>query len=228
MPLILHDRVIASLSIDVIGKQREFSEEEIEFLKNLANQATVALQNAKRYEAANRGHSDARIQINGMVSALGTLQPSHVLQNIVDTNLATRAWRSLVLIIDQHGSIVDRAAAGYDYDLDEASKVRPNGITMQVFKSGEAEFISNTAEETKRLNKKMLGQGVRACACLPLKIDNRIIGVLWVHYREPYNFSETEIQRLQSFADYTALAYRKTLRETRNLECGYSHDFSSR
>jgi GAF domain-containing protein len=127
MPLVIQDRVIASLSIDMIGQTREFSDEEIELFRQLTNQAAVAYRNAIIHEAVDLGHKDASIQMNGMVHALKFKRPAQVLQQIVDTNLAARAWRSLVLIIDNQGQVIDRAAAGFEVDLEEASRVRPDG-----------------------------------------------------------------------------------------------------
>lgn len=50
------------------------------------------------------------------------------------------------------------------------------------------------------------GEGVRALLGAPLSVAGRVIGALLIAFRSPRDFSDTEIERLESLADQAAVA----------------------
>jgi len=214
MPLIFNNQVIASISLDMISRKREFSEEEIRAFQTFANQAAIVFQNAKTYEKANQQQAEARRQISGMASALTKRHPTDFLQYIADTTLEKDTWRSLILIMNDQGEVVDRAASGFTKPIEKISQIRKGGVSVQVMKTRQARYVEDTLIEDEGLNQNMLRNQVRACVCLPLMADTtQAIGVLWVQYKEPQHFSNNDKERLQSIANYTARVYQKTAQE---------------
>ena len=54
------------------------------------------------------------------------------------------------------------------------------------------------------------GRGIRSSAGVPMKIDNRKVGVLFVNYRTPHHFDNSEVNALQIFANEAAVAINDT------------------
>ena len=117
------------------------------------------------------------------------------------------AWISCI-IVDEVDFISHQAQAGFEANTEtDDVPIRNNGISRQVINSALPEYIHNTDQYHKKLHPKMLEQGVRAAACLPLTYKDQVLGVLWLHYLEPHTFEISEQEALMLFANQAAIAY---------------------
>ena len=53
-------------------------------------------------------------------------------------------------------------------------------------------FMDEDFNRIKNLNEDMQQDGVLAAACLPLNLDEKSIGVMWLQYKQSHTFSPTE------------------------------------
>lgn len=60
------------------------------------------------------------------------------------------------------------------------------------------------------LNPRLRAVGIVASVCLPLSVQDRILGVLYVHFRQPHTFSPQERHLLSLFANQCAMAIART------------------
>ena len=77
------------------------------------------------------------------------------------------------------------------------------GITAQVLASGEP-FVSADIRNDARFSAAALVGGIRAVACMPLVVDRRNIGALWIGRRLP--LQTPDVRLLKSIADMAANA----------------------
>jgi GAF domain-containing protein len=218
VPVVLQGKVVASFSLDAIGYKRTFYPNEIELCKSLANQVAVAIENARLYEETRQGREYLRSFYQATTEIIAQRDPNKVLEHIVETTCRTTgAWRAAVLLIETSGRPRAIATFGFDHRLDLAESVRPNGISFQVVRSGQPQFIPDTAAMADKVNPAMLEQGVKAAACLPLTLLGKSIGVLWIQFSDRRTFSETEQHALQLYANQSAIAYDNA-RRMRELE----------
>jgi GAF domain-containing protein len=97
--------------------------------------------------------------------------------------------------------------------------MREDGLTMETVHTGKVQVIENTERERERINPYSFDYGVRAAICLPLELQGKRIGGVWVCYDEPRGFSEDEIQGLQLYVNQASIAYGRArrIRELRYL-----------
>ncbi len=166
VPVVLQGKVVASFSLDAMGRKHTFYPNEIELCKSLANQVAVAIENARLYEETRQGREYLRSLYQATTEIIAQRDPNEVLQHIVETACRTTgAWRAVVLLIEESGRPRAIATFGFDHRLDLAESVRPNGISFQVVRSGQPQLIPDTKAMADRVHPAMLEQGVQAAAC---------------------------------------------------------------
>jgi GAF domain-containing protein/CheY-like chemotaxis protein len=207
VPITYQDRILGSFSLDAVGHTRKFTQEEIELCKVFATQVAVAIENARLFEATREGQAFVQSLYEATSAIISHTEPDQVLQAIVDTACATTgAWRAVVLLVDEGEQPKVLAQAGFDQDLEPATSIRPEGISRGVIRSGQPRCIPNVLEASREVHPAMIEQGVQAAACLPLRLRDKAIGVLWIHYPEARAFSQIEQHALQIYASQAAIA----------------------
>ena len=114
--------------------------------------------------------------------------------------------RAVLLDGVDKGRIIARAGAGARIVLPE-DRVRPDGISAQVMRTGEPAVFKDIQEQQTRFLTHLIEAGTRAYCCLPLSIQGKPIGVMSFHYNTPRDFPEFEIQALQLYVNHAATAY---------------------
>ncbi len=105
------------------------------------------------------------------------------------------------------------------------SMPRPDGLTHTVARSGETIVVPNMADHA--LFKTAPPDWVGAIVGLPLKIGQRVVGVMNVSYQEPRVFQEHELRILRLLGDQAAVAienarlYEQAESEQRHLSLLY-------
>lgn len=210
-PIIVEGRVIASFSLDLIHSQRKFSDLEIDLCKKLAELAAVALDNARLYEENKSSQLSLKALFHSAQAMLPNREPREVIQSAVDNvHHEMKTWGTSVLILGDDETRDDWVTAGYKGAEDRVRRFRREpGVTLQVYRSGEPRFVADTQLETipENYHPNMIEDGVRSFACLPLKAHGRTHGVMWVHYREPHPFRDTDRDAFGYFAKSLASTY---------------------
>ena len=213
VPLRIGERVIGALGIgDVVG--RHFDDDEIRLTQAFADQAALALENARLYTEMTRRRLEAEELARLARSLTESLDPRDVGGRIADSVLVLFQTRISVLrLLQPDGSLALLARAG---DLDNASDtdaVLPAGVgpagratvegrpvaSSDVFHDPTIVLSSEVAETARRT-----GHG--AVLAVPLRAKGRIIGTLALGDSAGRVFSESEVTLLQAFGDQAALA----------------------
>ena len=134
-------------------------------------------------------------------------EPSEVLQAIAEAaHSQFGAWYVVLLMTSSDGVLQIAHIRGIDDDIDTFRMPRANGDTAHVMSTGKSKFIGDLSVEPEA-DPRMYDHGVRAAACLPLKVGGQVVGVLWAHYAKIRHFSEEAKRALTLFAGHAALAY---------------------
>jgi GAF domain-containing protein len=204
VPLIVWEKVIGVLCVDNKSSYYAFDHNDLKLLEAFGTQAAIAIQNARlSTELYQLG-----IDINS-----GTLTPKEIFDNTVKSiTFLTNAKAATILLlrdtdepdlcISQPPILIMSNELGNDFD----KNVRPrtNGFTFKALTTKQP--IYSSTGQNPDINPLLKEKGIKASLCLPLRVHRNIIGVLFVHYLEPHNFSENEIRTLSLFANQAALA----------------------
>jgi len=216
VPILFNDDVIGVINVEHY-QPCNFDQDDVALLEALARQAGFAIKNSQllEYERQSRTYMNSLYEASQTI--ISSIDPARVLQTIVDSvQQVTGAWRAVALIIretDPQPHVI--AQIGFEDERDAQIPIRQNGVSWRVMRTQRPFFRSYISENDPDMHPHTVEQGTRAVACLPLKLEDQaktILGVLWVHFREPHVFTEVETQALQLYATQSAIAYERAFR----------------
>ncbi len=207
VPMVAGGKVVGVIGVQSYTEENLYDEGHLEILSTIANQAAIAIENARLYQRSQELVErisrlyDLSIRINEALGLEETLDL--VVRKVIE---AADAHSAVINLLDQRGHLESRLGIGADGELLEDEPLpRPDGATMSVYRTG-APLAVNGLEEERSLAPCLRKKGIRSFIGLPLKTRERCIGVLFVRYTEPHPFSEEEIQALSLFANQAAVA----------------------
>jgi len=219
VPMLKENEVVGAFTV-YRQEVRPFTEKQIDLVKNFANQAVIAIENARLLSELRQRTADltesleqqtATSEVLGVISrSKFELQP--ILQSVVDT--AARLCRAEAGVIFRLENGLYRFAAGYSLDpayleIERQNPIAPGpgtvvgraAMTRQVARIDDA--WNDPLYEKKEAAK--IGKG-RSMIGVPLMREGEPIGVIGLARGQVDPFIEREIELVTTFADQAVIA----------------------
>jgi putative methionine-R-sulfoxide reductase with GAF domain len=137
------------------------------------------------------------------------LEPVDLLQRFLESAVeVSRAERGFVLVAGPDGALLPEASAGFSPDEVKDERFKGSlGVLGQALETG-ASVVVQDAQADPVLGKRpsVVALGLGAVACVPLRHDERLLGLLYVDSRRPgAGFTALDLEILESLADHTAV-----------------------
>lgn len=212
MPLVVQGQSMGYFEIGESRNERRFAHEEINLAQTLANQAAIGITNARLFlEARRRAVQLETIgQVSRRISAILDLDTLlHEVVNLIKDQFGY--YHVHVFFVESEtGEAVFRAGAGkVGQTIAEQGgvqlKIGKQGIIGWVSGCGEPLLVQDVSQEPRFVSHKAL-PNTRAELAVPLKLGDKVIGVLDVQSDQLYAFDNDDLFILQTLADQTALA----------------------
>ena len=234
VPLQYRGRVNSFAEIWESRERREFTQQEITLAQSIAQQAAVALENARLYEQAqhelaDRHRAEANVrqrvaELEVLAAVSDTLSAAHSIEEMLPviirkaTNLIKAEVGAIFLIDEESDELVARAVYPSNAPFLGMRIEIGKGITGRVAATGKP-FIS---EDVLLDSLAPMVQGdptkdhpLRSCIALPLQTEAEIIGVLQIGTSAARVFSVDEIRLLTALSNMAANAiFRAGVMET--------------
>src|SRR5262245_12003258 len=215
---------------------RPFSDKQIELVTTFADQAVIAIENARLFDEVQARNRDltALGEVGRAISS--TLDLKAVLKTIVE--------RAVELSGTDGGSIfyyrqqVGRFELGETTGLDEEVIARFRKLDIAAKDTGLGEAIENrqplpipdlTKRPSNPARDAAIEAGLRASLIVPLLSSDGPLGALVLQRRRTGNFSPAVVNLMQSFADQSAIAlenarlFEEIARKSQELEVASQH-----
>jgi GAF domain-containing protein/ActR/RegA family two-component response regulator len=232
VPLIVRGRLSGALAIsDRTG--RRFAEPEVRLAQAFADQAALALENARLYTEATRRRLEAEELARLARTLTGSLDPRALGERIVESVIVLfRAQSSVLRLLEPDGSLVTLALGGRLRAVSgsELGSVVPPGAgaSGRAVLEGRAVSSSDLFDDptiviTDEMRETMRRASDGAVLAVPLRAKGQIIGALALADAPGRIFAEAEVALLQAFADQVALAlenarlYEQNVRQVEEL-----------
>ena len=214
-PLKVKGKVIGAIIVQDTEKEQSFDENSLRFINTLASQVSGAIHNIQLLEDSRRRALQLESAAEIARDISGSLHLDELLGNAV-TLIRERFdfYHASVFIIDALGKYaVIREATG-----EAGAQLKRNGhklgvgsksIVGYVSSRGENLVIEDTNKDATYYANPLLPE-TRAEAAIPIKVGERILGVLDVQSVTPYAFHEEILQTLSILADQLAIAIINT------------------
>ncbi len=222
-----------------------FADSEVELLKTFADQAVIAVENARLLKELQARTADLTRSVD-QLTALGEVGQAVISTLDLDTMLNTIVSRAAELAGTDGGAIYEyddaaeqfrlRAEHGLAAGLVAARREigirKGEGAIGRLAVTREPIQITDIGEEgayASPLRGALLGAGIRSLLAVPLLREDRLIGGLVVNRKQPGEFAPEVIALLETFATQSALAiqnarlFREIEDKSRQLEAASRH-----
>ncbi len=139
-----------------------------------------------------------------------SLDLDEVLRIVMDTIVRlTKAERGFLMLRDESGQMVSRTARNWEQEsINSSESAVSRTVIQKVIDSGEA-IVTTNAQEDPRLSgqESIVAYNLRSILCVPLKVKNDLIGVLYADNRIRSGiFQDNERDLLVAFSNQAAVA----------------------
>ena len=214
-PMIIQGVPLGALIIQDLQHENAFDEDDLRFFTTVANQVAGVIKNAQLLEETKRKAVQVETAAEIARDISGSLQLDELLNKAVQL-IRERFdfYHSGIFLLDQPGEFaVIREASGeagaqmkrQGYKIGVGSK----SIVGYVSGKGEPLIVSDTTKDLTYYPNPLLPE-TRAEAAIPLRVGDRILGVMDVQSTLPYAFQEDNLRSLQILADQLAIAVVNT------------------
>lgn len=211
IPLETRGEFIGTLEL-ISYRTAAFSERDLMLLQHIAQYATHAIEHARLYEEARRRALELTTLSRVATALTSTLDLSQVLRTIATSVLEVIGCdASAIFVKDEREPLLRLAAThGMSQDYVRRSQVLPIelGGRAHAVATGLPVIVEDiSADPTlRRIAPLVEEEGFQAFADLPLRVGERVIGMLAVFFSQPHHFTEAERDLLNTFADQAAIA----------------------
>ncbi|MFC2071149.1 GAF domain-containing protein [Chloroflexota bacterium] len=194
---------------------RRFTSEEIDLLTSIGHQVGVAVDNARLFQEAGQRESEAQALHRLGIEISRLLDLDRILTTVVDSalNLQKADGTILALYDEVTREVYVRAISGSLSPEFSSLRLIPSeesligrvlslGSPKSTFDYLNDPDISHGLEIDNLFRK----SGLKSCLAVPLKIGERISGVLMAVYKQKSGFSYRETELLQQLANQAAVA----------------------
>ena len=150
----------------------------------------------------------ALARIGGVINS--SLELDEVLRIVMDNIVhLTHAERGFLMLRDEKGQMITRVARNWEQESIKSSEAATSRtIVQRVIETGEPIITTNAQEDQRFAGKEsIVALNLRSILCVPLKVKNDLIGVIYTDNRVHAGiFAETERDLLISFSNQAAVA----------------------
>ncbi len=217
---LLRDKTVLGVIALIRRTVRPFTEKQIELVTTFADQAVIAIENARLFEEVQARTSDLARSV-GELRALGEVSQSVNSTLDLNTVLETIVAKAVQLSRTDAGAIyvysrqMDRfrlkATYGMSPDLikaisDQAMRLNDAGMgeAARSRQPVQAEDLSENLPSP--VHRVVLEAGFRSLLIVPLLRPNKVVGALVVRRRQPGRFSDSTVRLMETFAAQSVLA----------------------
>jgi signal transduction histidine kinase len=208
VPLLLESRVVGIFSI-FLEQHHEFTKDELQLAKSLADQAAVAIENARLYQVTEeRGKRLATLVEVAQRLTRGLDLPDVL--NAITEAAGTVFDGEATIRIREGNDLVWTTGTPKAYALPVKKRLRiGESVAGQTALKGEPVVVPNMLKDDRVSPAHRdipIPEELQSTMLIPLRLESRVVGVLNIYRERGYKFDEEEIRLASTFADQAAIA----------------------
>jgi GAF domain-containing protein len=215
VPLLAQGKAIGALIVQDLEKEHAFDDEDLRFMVSVAGQVSGAIHNVRLLNDSKQAALQFETAAEIARDISSSLDLDELLQKAVDLIRSRfNFYHASVFLKDMPAEfVVIREATGEaGAQLKRAGhKLAIGSKSVVGFVAGEGELliVNDTTRDATYYANPLLPD-TRSEAAIPLKVGDRIVGVLDVQSNQAYAFAEDNLRTLQILADQLAIAVVNT------------------
>ena len=215
VPLLARGEAIGAIIIQDLEREHSFDDDDLRFMVSVANQVSGAIYNVVLISESKQSALQFETAAEIARDISSSLDLDELLEKAVELIRSRfNFYHAAIFLKDLPGEfVVIREATGEaGAQLKRAAHklgIGSKSIVGFVAGKGEPLIVNDTSRDATYQPHPLLPE-TRAEASLPLKVGDRIVGVLDVQSKQTYAFSEDNLRTLQILADQLAIAVVNT------------------
>jgi adenylate cyclase len=212
-PRTVHDQLLTlsaltgKINNDLVSQKLKISKDTSENLQYLQ---TTLEQVSGKIEVFQREHSNmlALVETGQVINS--SLELDEVLRIVMDNIVRlSKAERGFLMLRNEQGEMTARIARNWEMEsINSSEKNVSSTVVQRVIDTGESVVTTNAQEDKRFLGQEsIVAFNLRSILCVPLKVKNELIGVIYADNRIRAGiFTDTEKELLEAFANQAAVA----------------------
>jgi len=213
-PLRGRGRIVGVLSLG-FRTRRELPEDERALAQAFADQAALALENARLYEEADRRRQEAEVLAGIARTMNASLEIDAILQRVAEgaRALCLSDIARIALRDPDSGAVVFRYWVNTRYSGYEAARLYPGteslgGLVLMTRQPKRTDDWMADPRFTKETAHVVLAEGIITQMIVPISMGDDIEGLLYVDNRRPIPFTDIDEAALVQLAEHASIAIR--------------------
>lgn len=204
VPVMVKDQAIGVLSL-YAGEPRDFSQDEIDFLRALADQGGIAIAQARLFERINQNSMLFLDLASSINSTLDIKQILHILSAEICEALNMKGV-AIRLMNNETGNLELVATYGLNEEFQNKGPVSIEKIIAQALR-GETIIIEDVSKDDRlEYKEEIVKEGVVSMLCVPIKAKEEVIGVMSLFSGSARKYPEDVIILVNALAHTGGLA----------------------
>ena len=206
VPLVARKKMVGVLNCFVAPSMR-FRQQEIRFLRGFANQAAIAVENARLHGLVRfkMGELGTLFEVSKAITS--TLQLDRVLEEIVRHVRDILRADACSLMLLEANYLVMKTSEG----LLQSQNYKPiplgTGVAGTAAKTGQPTVVLDQEDgHASEFPTKVREQGLKTILCVPVETRGRVIGVINVYFREIMTHTPAQVNLLIALGSQAAVA----------------------
>jgi signal transduction histidine kinase/DNA-binding response OmpR family regulator len=208
-PLHVASRLAGVIAVATSDPDRGFGPADLHLLSLFAQQAAIAIENARLFEDTQRRVAELETLRRSSLQLTSSLDLPTVFDSITESalNLAGATNCHIYLYDDTNDSLTFSTALWNDgRRVTTWRRPRRDGLTATVAREGQPMVVNDAARHPLYTTPVARKWGIQAIAGFPLKRAERVLGVLTIAFLEPHTFSDDELRVISLLSDQAAMA----------------------
>jgi PAS domain S-box-containing protein len=223
VPMMVGERVIGVMVVQHYSDPYAYDESHRALLEAMANQAAIALENARLYQL-----TDVRLQqrveeltaLSAISEELNATMDLPTIFSLVLTEAMTAtesAYASIYLVGEEQPMLRRRALLGYSATTPPEMQAIGQGIIGRVVESGQPLVVNDVTQDADYLP---VISDVRSELCVPISYAGSVVGAMNLESPEAGAFQEDDVNFVSALASQAAIAIGNALRLKEQMERG--------
>ncbi len=213
LPLVVKGQVVGGIAVgDLLG--RVYTDEDLRLAQTFADQAAVALENARLFEETERRRRESLALGHVSQTLAQSLHPGGVAQRVVDAvrDLVGVLAASVFRLDPESGDLQEAACAGRSHFRDRPLRYPRGSGAVGLAVAERRAVVSTDVLADPRLQFApdvrafIESTPIRAILAVPLVVKEQVIGALGLADASGRVFTEDDVRLAQAFADQAAVA----------------------
>ncbi|MFB0535514.1 MAG: GAF domain-containing protein [Anaerolineae bacterium] len=225
LPLVIRKQLTGVIYVDNWIEKGTFTAQELDFLVAFADQAALAIENARLYENMTARMREAMALYKVSTRLMGTLNLDQLLEDILgELQRAFGYLNCALLLVDEDAEeLCIKAARGYPSEIMAAGRIKIGHESIVGWVAAN-KAVLNVPDVTRDPRYIQWVKETRSEMAVPMLVGDKVIGVLDAQSPEVNAFNEDDLRVLSSMAAQAAMAierarlYETTQQKKKRLE----------